>query len=160
MTYSRIAVIANSASGGSAPTMRLNFTDGSSYETTYNAQDWFFNPDFALQGFERIYLSSGALQGGSTDPRFYQTTVDLAALGSPTSPSSVTFDKAAAHLRLYMLSAESGGRHACDDCQGTRRCGNERQARNFRRRWRAAHFPTVQWREMAFQSPEALPRPS
>lgn len=111
-TFSRLAVIANSASGGGTASLTLNFTDGTSYTTSYNAQDWFNNANVALQGVERMDLTSGDTSGATTNPRFYQTSFDLAALlGAGNKPvASLTFGKAAANATgIYAVSGEVAG---------------------------------------------------
>jgi hypothetical protein len=110
--YKRIAVIANSANAGSANTGMLTFTfsDGSTFITNYNAPDWFNNSGYALEGVERISLTTGTTEGAPSNPRFYQTTIDLAdALGTANKAVvSLTFGKATGvnSTGIYAVSGE------------------------------------------------------
>lgn len=105
--YSRISVIAHSASGGGTPNLALNFEGGGTFITTCHAPDWFYNEGYALLGVDRINLATGAAQGGPDNPRFYQTTIDLAAQGLDTSNLvSIVFHQAdgAGATAIYALS--------------------------------------------------------
>jgi hypothetical protein len=108
--YSRIAVIANSASGSGVGTMTLNFDDGTSFVTNYNAPDWFNNTGFAMQGTERINVNSGAVSGNPGNPRFYQTSIDLAGTLGATNKTlaSITFDQPSGprSTGIYAVSGE------------------------------------------------------
>ncbi|HWX18675.1 MAG TPA: GH92 family glycosyl hydrolase [Candidatus Binatia bacterium] len=97
--YSSVTVLANAANGdgvGTAP-LTLSFTDGSSLNTTYNAPDWssVSAPNLALQGVDRLTLTTGAATGAPSNPRFFQTTLNLFALLPTNKPlASLTFGKA------------------------------------------------------------------
>jgi len=118
-TYNRIAVIANAADGnsGGGATLTVNFSDGSSYSTTYYAPDWFNNTyNIALGGTDRINVNTGALDdAGVNNPRFYETTIDLSnLLAAANKPvASLTFARApgtvngfAGSTAIYAVSGE------------------------------------------------------
>jgi hypothetical protein len=122
--YNRIAVLANSASANSssAGTLTLNFSDGSTFVTNYNAPDWFGNSGYALNGVERISISSGSTSGNPGNPRFYQTSYDLSSILGPLNKSlaSITFGKASSanSTGIYAVSGEPSGwncRHHFDE---------------------------------------------
>ncbi len=108
--YQSIGILANSANAtaGSAGTAVFTFTDGTTYQASYGAPDWFNNTPYALAGTDRIAISSGTAEGGPTNPRFYQTTINLAsALGASNKPlASISFSQAtsAAATAIYAIS--------------------------------------------------------
>lgn len=113
--YNSISVIAHSAAATStsAGTLTLHFADGSSFATNYDAADWFYNVNnVALQGVERINLASAATQGAPSDPRFYQTTLDLVALFGAANPplTTISFSKATGvgSTGIYAVSGVEG----------------------------------------------------
>src|SRR5437588_6897312 len=99
--YDRLAIIACSGNGDAtgAGTLTLHFNDGSTFVTNYYAPDWFNNSgtlySIALQGVERIDLTTGGVSGTPGNPRFYQTTIALTNVPGATNKwlSSLTFGK-------------------------------------------------------------------
>src|SRR5207237_1689864 len=87
--YAQIAVIAHSGNGTNpAGSLTLTFNDNSKLVTTYAAPDWFNNvTNVAWFGSGRIMLSNGNDTGGLVNPRWFQTTVNLATLmGASNKP--------------------------------------------------------------------------
>ena len=98
--FAVLNILAASANGGGQGAMVVNFTDGThSPVFAYNAQDWFYTiTNVALQGFGRLQLGASlvAQDNGSANPNFYQTTINLAAVGLTQAVSSITFSNPAA----------------------------------------------------------------
>lgn len=94
--YNFISILACSAnaSGGNG-TLVLKFTNGTqSQALSYNVQDWFgTTTNVALQGAGRLKLSNPLAieDDGAANPNFYQTTLNLAALGLSQPVTSITF---------------------------------------------------------------------
>jgi hypothetical protein len=116
-TYARLAVLAHSGNGtNTTGALTVNFSDGSTFTTVYYAPDWFNNTtNVAWFGSARVNLSTGADDGGTQNPRFYQTSINLATLlGASNKPiASLTFGKAIAKsTAVYAVSGQlsaSGG---------------------------------------------------
>jgi hypothetical protein len=97
-SYNSIAILATSANGGGNGSFVLNFTNGATSPAfSLNAQDWYGTiTNVALQGFGRLQLGQSTLSTenpGWDSPNLYQTTVNLAALGSNLPIASITFTK-------------------------------------------------------------------
>ncbi len=150
--YNRIAILANSASATAASTgtLTLTFNDGSTFVTNYYAPDWFGNTNYALAGVERINLATGATSGATTNPRFYQTSINLAALlGGANKPLvSLTFGKATAAgaTGIYAVSGELlNPVPASITSQPVSTTVNELSPVSFSAVVAGNPFPTLQW---------------
>lgn len=97
--YNRLAIFASSANGSatSTGTITINFTSGPpSPPISYNAFDWFFvTGSNAINNLGRVNLTNNTFDDGSNgNPRIYQSTIDLSALGlNGQSIQSLTFSK-------------------------------------------------------------------
>ena len=145
-------MIANSASATatSAGTVILTFSDGSTFVTNYNAADWFYNSGYALAGVERINLSAGTTEGAPDNPRFYQTTIGLAALFGVTNKPlvSLTFSQASAaqSTGIYAVSGELGAQvPAAITTQPVSLTVNELSPASFSAVAGGNPFPSLQW---------------
>ncbi len=91
--YSQLAVFACSTNGGGQGSLVINFSDGtSSAPMNFNARDWFDNTGAAISGVGRISLANDNVEYNEGNPRIYQTSFDLVALGLNTKAiRSTTF---------------------------------------------------------------------
>jgi hypothetical protein len=79
---SQLVVLATTGSGNnpSAP-MTLHFSDHPDLVLAYAAPDWFFRDGAGLAGLDRINAGTGTPDGNTTDPRLYETSLDLTQFG-------------------------------------------------------------------------------
>lgn len=110
-TYARLAILAHSGNATNITgLLTLHFADGTSFMTTYIAPDWFNGAtNVAWFGNGRINLTTGADDGGTQNPRFYETTINLATLlGATNKPlASLTFGKPLARsTAIYAVSGQ------------------------------------------------------
>ncbi len=97
--YDQLSIFASSSNGGGAGTLVITFTDATtSGSISFNAQDWFnVTTNNALNNLGRANLNSNTVDDASANnPRVYQTTIDMAALGLNTrNITSITLTKPA-----------------------------------------------------------------
>jgi hypothetical protein len=96
VNLSQLAILATTGSGSylSAP-MTLHFSDGRPDAVlAYSAGDWFGRDGAGLLGVDRVNVdTTGDPDNNTTDPRLYETSLDLTQFGLSDSPiSSITFN--------------------------------------------------------------------
>ncbi len=97
--YDTMAIFASSSNQGGLGTLVITFTDTStSAPINLNAQDWFnVTTNNALNSLGRANLTSDTVEATTgSNPRIYQTTIDMVALGlNNRNVQSISFTKPA-----------------------------------------------------------------
>jgi len=97
--FSRIAFLGSSAQGSSSFDVTLNFSDGTNTKSSFSVPDWFFGPNFAIQGIGRVTRTevgnqeSDEFSGTAADPRLYDNQIILTAPFTSKVLTSITFQK-------------------------------------------------------------------
>lgn len=91
----KLYMLATSGSGTSTVTLVINFTDGTSQTVTgVTIADWYGGSNYAIQGIGRINRTNDTLEsGGGTNPRLYQTLVNIDAANQTKPIQSVAVTK-------------------------------------------------------------------
>jgi len=108
-TYSTIAILAHSCNATTQTgALTLNFADGSSSDASYFAPDWMNGTaSVAWFGNGHVNVTNGSDTTGPENPRFYQTTINIAALlgGTNKALQSISFAKTSAGATaIYAVS--------------------------------------------------------
>ncbi|WP_344830086.1 fibronectin type III domain-containing protein [Chryseobacterium ginsenosidimutans] len=108
----KLYMLATSGSGASTVTVTVNFTDATSQIITgVVVSDWYNATGFAIQGFGRINRTNDVLESGSgTNPRLYQTLLNIDAANQAKPIQSVTITKtstAQGYTNVFAFSADA-----------------------------------------------------
>lgn len=108
----KLYMLATSGSGASTVTVTINFTDATSQTITgVVVSDWYNAAGFAIQGFGRINRTNDVLESGNgTNPRLYQTLLNIDAANQAKPIQSVTITKtstAQGYTNVFAFSADA-----------------------------------------------------
>ncbi|BAP33201.1 Por secretion system C-terminal sorting domain containing protein [Chryseobacterium sp. StRB126] len=90
----KLYMLSTSGSGASIVSATVTFTDSSTQTfSDINISDWYGGSNFAIQGIGRINRDNDNLEPNSTNPRLYQTVLDIDAANQAKPIQSVTITK-------------------------------------------------------------------
>jgi len=104
-------MLATGGSGQCTVDVTTNFTDGTSQAFSgINVDDWYYGPNYAIQGIGRINIMNDNLESGyGTDPRLYQIplTMDIANQSKPIQSVTVTKSGTGGIPNIFAFSADA-----------------------------------------------------
>ncbi|AZA77838.1 T9SS C-terminal target domain-containing protein [Chryseobacterium sp. G0186] len=105
----KLYMLSTSGSGSSTVNVTVNFTDNTSQVFTgQSISDWYGGSNFAIQGIGRILRTTDALGPNSTDPRLYQTAlnIDPANQTKPIQSVTITKTNSSGVMNVFAFSAD------------------------------------------------------
>ncbi|MBV8327848.1 T9SS type A sorting domain-containing protein [Chryseobacterium sp.] len=106
----KLYMLSTSGSGTSTVNITVTFTDNTTQVFTgQSISDWYNGSNFAIQGIGRILRNTDSLEPNSTNPRLYQTVLNIDAANQAKPIQSVTITKtnSAGVANIFAFSAEA-----------------------------------------------------
>ncbi|AZA80581.1 hypothetical protein C1637_12920 [Chryseobacterium lactis] len=106
----KLYMLSTSGSGSSTVDITVNFTDNTSQVfTAQSITDWYGGTNFAIQGIGRILRNTDVLEANSTNPRLYQTVLNIDAANQTKPIQSVTITKtnSSGVANIFAFSADT-----------------------------------------------------
>lgn len=90
----KLYMLATSGSGSSTVSVTVTFTDNTTQTfTNISLADWYYGSNYAIQGIGRINRDTDALDSNTSNPRLYQTVLNIDAANQAKPIQSVTIEK-------------------------------------------------------------------
>lgn len=106
----KLYMLATSGSGASTVTVTVNFTDNTTQTfANISLADWYYGSNYAIQGIGRINRDTDALDSNTSNPRLYQTVLNIDAANQAKPIQSVTIEKSSGSgiPNIFAFSADA-----------------------------------------------------
>ncbi len=106
----KLYMLSTSGSGASTVNITVNFTDNTSQAFTgQSVPDWYDGNNYAIRGIGRILRNTNSLEASTTNPRLYQTVlnIDPANQNKPIQSITITKTNSSGVANIFAFSADA-----------------------------------------------------
>ncbi|MDV7697460.1 T9SS type A sorting domain-containing protein [Chryseobacterium soli] len=106
----KLYMLSTSGSGASAVNVTVNFSDNTTQVFSgISLLDWYNGANYAIQGIGRINRTNDVLEANSTNPRLYQSVLNIDAANQAKTIQSITVSKSSGVgiPNIFAFSAEA-----------------------------------------------------
>ncbi|PWN70203.1 T9SS C-terminal target domain-containing protein [Chryseobacterium phosphatilyticum] len=110
MAAFKLYMLSTSGSGASTVNITVNFTDTTSQTFTgQSVPDWYDGTNYAIRGIGRILRNTNGLEASTTNPRLYQTLLNIDPTNQAKPIQSVTITKtnSSGVANIFAFSADA-----------------------------------------------------